>query len=65
MSCRSISSSEIVAFEVEADGKLRAADGALAICIKEEKKRNVHYQTFGQRHKGHGTKKFNLPFKQI
>lgn len=41
MSCRSISSSEIVAFEVEADGKLRAADGALAIYIKERKRKKM------------------------
>lgn len=36
MSCRSISSSEMVALEVEADGKLLAADGALAIYIRQK-----------------------------
>lgn len=60
MSCRSISSSEIVAFEVEADGKLRAADGALAIYIKGKGKKNVHYQTSGQGHKGYATKTFAI-----
>lgn len=59
MSCRSISSSEIVAFEVEADGKLLAADGALAIYIKERKIIKINTLSYMYvEHKGYVTGKF-------